>query len=74
MKNKFILSVASIIFLSGFLFAQPEFTEINSKVGAFSRMGFGARGIGMGNAMSSVTTGNVVSYYNPAVTPFPFTR
>ena len=33
-------------------------------------MGFGARGIGMGNAMSSVTTGNLVSYYNPALSPF----
>lgn len=35
--------------------------------GAFSRMGFGARGIGMGNAMSSVIEGNLVSYYNPAL-------
>ncbi|MCU0344856.1 MAG: hypothetical protein MUF28_13670 [Ignavibacterium sp.] len=70
MKNKFIVSAITIIFLSGYLIAQPKFTEINSKVGAFSRMGFGARGIGMGNAMSSVTTGNLVSYYNPAVTPF----
>lgn len=38
--------------------------------GAFSRMGFGARGIGMGNAMSAVTEGNLVSYYNPAVSSF----
>lgn len=70
MRNIFILFAFSIFLLSGFLIAQPMFTEINSKVGAFSRMGFGARGIGMGNAMSSVTTGNLVSYYNPAVTPF----
>jgi opacity protein-like surface antigen len=33
-------------------------------------MGFGARGIGMGNAMSSVTEGTLVSYYNPAVSVF----
>ena len=33
-------------------------------------MGFGARGIGMGNAMSSITQGNLVSYYNPALSPF----
>lgn len=39
-------------------------------VGSFSRNGFGARGIGMGNAMSSVIEGNLVSYYNPAVTVF----
>jgi len=40
------------------------------KPGAFSRIGFGARGIGMGNAMSSITEGELVSYYNPAITPF----
>ena len=38
--------------------------------GAFSRFGFGARGMGMGNAMSSVTDGNLVSYYNPALSVF----
>jgi hypothetical protein len=41
-----------------------------TRVGAFSRMGFGARGMGMGNAMSAVITGELVSYYNPAVTVF----
>ena len=50
--------------------AQAETSSINSKVGAFSRMGFGARGIGMGNALSAVTEGNLVSYYNPALSPF----
>jgi len=70
MRNKIILLAVSIFFFSSYLIAQPKFTEINSKVGAFSRMGFGARGIGMGNAMSAVTTGNLVSYYNPALPPF----
>ena len=51
----------------GAIFAQPKFSSINSMPGAFSRMGFGARGMGMGNAMSAVTEGNLVSYYNPAV-------
>ncbi len=51
-------------------FAQPEFSEMAVSPGAFSRIGFGARGIGMGNALSSVTEGELVSYYNPAVTPF----
>lgn len=54
----------------GFTFAQPQFSEINSTPGAFNRMGFGARGIGMGNALSAVTTGNLVAYYNPAVSVF----
>jgi hypothetical protein len=63
--------IISIIILAGTtIFAQPQFTEIAARVGAFSRMGFGARGMGMGNAMSAVITGELVSYYNPAVTVF----
>ena len=38
--------------------------------GAFSRTGFAARGMGMGNAMSAVTNGNVVAYYHPALGVF----
>ena len=60
----------SIIVLSGNLFAQPEISEMAVKPGAFSRIGFGARGIAMGNAMSAVIDGELVSYYNPAVTVF----
>jgi hypothetical protein len=30
-------------------------------------MGFGARGIGMGNALTAVTAGDIVGYYNPAL-------
>lgn len=67
---KKIILLFTVLFISGNLIAQPEFTDLSSKIGAFSRMGFGARGIGMGNAMSSVTTGNLVSYYNPALSPF----
>lgn len=33
-------------------------------------MGFGARGMGMGNAISAVKEGNLVSYYNPALSVF----
>lgn len=66
--NKKIL--ISIIIFTGSLFAQTEMSNIAVAPGAFSRMGFGARGMGMGNAMSAVTTGNVVSYYNPALAAF----
>jgi hypothetical protein len=52
------------------IIAQPEFSEMAVSPGAFSRIGFGARGIGMGNALSSVTEGELVSYYNPSVTAF----
>ena len=64
------LIITIIILASTTIFAQPQFTEMAARVGAFSRMGFGARGIGMGNAMSAVITGELVSYYNPAVTVF----
>ncbi len=66
MKKYLIL----ILFLPAVLFAQPKVSPISSMPGAFSRMGFGARGMGMGNAMSSVTEGNLVSYYNPALSVF----
>lgn len=52
------------------LIAQPEFSKLNSMPGSFSRMGFGARGMAMGNAMSAVVKGNLVSYYNPATSAF----
>ena len=38
--------------------------------GAFARLGFGARGMGMGNALSAVNTGAISTYYNPALSPF----
>jgi hypothetical protein len=50
--------------------AQSEVSKISSRPGAFGRMGFGARGMGMGNAMSGVIHGNISSYYNPALSPF----
>jgi hypothetical protein len=58
------------VLLSAVLSAQPQFSSLGSMPGSFSRMGFGARGMGMGNAMSSVTDGNLVSYYNPALSVF----
>jgi hypothetical protein len=66
LKKFFIL----LLFFTLQIFAQPKFSRISSMPGAFSRMGFGARGIGMGNAMSAVTEGNLVSYYNPALSVF----
>ncbi len=70
MRNKLNLILAIIFLFSVFISAQPKFVDINTKPGAFSRIGFGARGIGMGNSMSSITQGNLVSYYNPALSPF----
>lgn len=53
-----------------YIYSQPQFSSLASMPGSFSRIGFGPRGIGMGNAMSAVTDGNLVSYYNPAVAAF----
>jgi hypothetical protein len=38
--------------------------------GAFARMGFGARGMAMGNALTAVIDGDIGTYYNPALSPF----
>ncbi|MBI1806009.1 MAG: PorV/PorQ family protein [Ignavibacteria bacterium] len=38
--------------------------------GAFARMGFNGRGMGMGNALTAVNTGDVSPYYNPALSAF----
>ena len=67
MKKLFIIA---FLFSVGIIQAQAKISPISTMPGAFSRMGFGARGIGMGNAMSVVTEGNLVSYYNPALTVF----
>ncbi|HJY64874.1 MAG TPA: hypothetical protein VJ455_12010, partial [Ignavibacteria bacterium] len=46
------------------------FSQLGGHPGAFTRMGFSARGIGMGNAMTSVTSGDIMGLYNPALSPF----
>jgi hypothetical protein len=66
-KTKIFIIVALLISIA---FSQPEFSSMAAKPGTFSRMGLGARGMGMGNSMSSVTEGNLVSYYNPALSVF----
>lgn len=59
-----------VIFLiaSGISFAQ--YSGVSKYPGAFSRMGFGARGAAMGNSMLAVIDGNISGYYNPAISSF----
>jgi hypothetical protein len=45
-------------------------SPIAGLAGSPFRMGFGARGIAMGNAMSSNPRGHLAAYYNPALAPF----
>jgi hypothetical protein len=59
------LMVLAFIFTNTVLYSQ-----LSGHAGVFTRMGFGSRGISMGNAMSSVITGDVIGYYNPALSSF----
>ncbi len=61
------LSMTSIAIIT---VASTTLAQIGGSAGSYSRMGFGARGMGMGNALTAVTTGDVVAYYNPAALPF----
>jgi hypothetical protein len=67
MKRLFLLCFMSICVQ--FANAQANF-ELAGLPGAATRMGFGVRGVGMANAVSSLTTGPLVGYYNPALVPF----
>lgn len=52
------------------MFTNNLSAQIGGKPGAFSRLGFGARGIAMGNAMSAVVSRDISAYYNPALIPY----
>ena len=45
-------------------------TSVDDHPGAPMWLGFGARGIAMGNAMTAVINGDIQAYYNPAALPF----
>jgi len=55
-----------ILFSWIFLPAADLFAQSGGLTGAFSRMGFGPRGISMGNALTATTEAGSYSYYNPA--------
>jgi len=50
--------------------SSASYAQLGGLPGSFSRMGFGARGMAMGNAMTAVSTSEVLSYYNPALPAF----
>lgn len=53
-----------------FSFTEISKAQLGSYAGAFSRMGFGARGLGMSNAMVSDIFGDINGIYNPALNVF----
>lgn len=56
------------------LFTTCGYGQLAGTPGAFSRIGFGARGMGMGNSLTAVRSGELNGYYNPAVIPFQRVR
>ncbi len=50
------------------------YAQIGGLPGASTRIGFGTRGIAMGNAMTAVDAGELSPYYNPALLPFSASR
>jgi hypothetical protein len=66
--KKFLI-ILSLFFLT-FISIESSNAQVGSYTGAFARMGFGARGLSMGNAMVSNTFGDVMGYYNPALPAF----
>jgi hypothetical protein len=47
---------------------------IGGLAGSAMRMGFGARGMTMGNSIGAMINGDGLSYYNPAIVPFQTER
>lgn len=68
------ISLHLVTVLSLFILSSTSLGQIGGTAGSFSRIGFGARGIGMSNAMTAVSKGDIVGYYNPAVVPLSSSR
>lgn len=56
-----------LIGLISLFFSAELMAQNGGFAGAFSRMGFGPRGMGMGNAMTAVHHQGVFAHYNPAI-------
>lgn len=66
---KKITQIALVIF-SIVLFSADLYAQTGGFAGSYARMGFGPRGMAMGNAMASVTERGMYSHYNPAMNAF----
>jgi len=59
-----------IIIIVFLLSCGSVYSQLGGYPGAFTRLGFNARGISMGNAMTSVLSGDISGMYNPAISSF----
>ena len=64
------LVIILLIIISSAGISIDAYSQVGSYAGSFSRIGFGARGMGMGNAMVSNIFGDASGYYNPALACF----
>jgi hypothetical protein len=60
-----ILSV-SVFILASLIPVDLSANSLSARVGSFSRIGFGPRGMALGNSANAITLGSMGSYYNPA--------
>jgi hypothetical protein len=67
--KKIFLAIFFILSYTFFL-VPYSFSQLGGTAGSFARMGFSSRGMGMGNALASITVGEISTYYNPALSPF----
>jgi len=67
----FLFSASCVI--SSVVSAQNNYT-LGGLAGSAMRMGFGARGMTMGNSVGAMMNDDGLSYYNPAVVPFQSMR
>ena len=65
--NKQIIAGLGLIFISILGFAEVIQAQSGGSSGAYTRMGFGPRGMAMGDAMASVTNQGIYAHYNPAL-------
>lgn len=55
-----------LVLLLSLFIGSISYSQLAGTAGTFFRLGFGARGMAMGNALTSVKTGELPGYYNPA--------
>lgn len=58
------------LLLAALLLAGAADARAQAQTGLFARMGFGARGIALGNALAADGSGDASPYYNPALAPY----
>lgn len=64
-KRKYLYKIIPAL-LTMALFSSPAYCQDGGYAGAYTRMGFGPRGMAMGNAMTSVEDEGIYAHYNPA--------